>query len=1091
LSGAQVAWQDTLRETWQELLEAPEARQGLEVWPTPAPPLPPLADLSARAEAALEGVGVRALAGREVQEALHLMERVRLRVSPQSGWVRVSAAGRAVELEPAWGAVRRVALQPYEDRPLGWALLLALAWRTPEGRSPLGGASWRARLLPTLPPPAVEAAAGGEGRHEAWVRYLLRSAQAPSLSGRVAPSEFVERQVRRRSRRGDREIKPQAWPGLALARARFEGIGAVDEEIDRLLGRLDALAVAARGLAWGASAPLQEMFHEGFDALMEALGRSEDLWWDDEPLVIKAAPLLPGLRVRSASAGVLALEWSPRLDVLVEAGRGYVLDWEGSLWPLSRALPGSMRPLLREPLPPVPLEALPEFLREFALVSPAPVELVEDDPQLGALVEEAERVEPRLLLSEEEGALRVRARFAYQRRGGSVEVDAGREGALVTGLDAAQAPLVLRRQGEAEAAALEALRAWLPEGFDARLRGDAAWGFLLEGLPLLEGRWVVFGAGSLREHRAAGTLEPAVRVRGGLAGFDLDVAFEVGGESASAGQILRSWLEGEKFYRLRDGAVAKLPVRWLSEHGEALAELEELRRVAEGPLGAWAAPVAARLLAQSGEAEAARWVEVAARVEASAGLPAWAPAAAIQATLRGYQEEGARWLVHLRELGLGGILADDMGLGKTLQALAVLADTHARSPGLSSLVICPVSVAQNWALEAAKFTPSLRVQVYHGAARGALPAAEAADVIVSTYALLRLEAGAFQGRAWRYVVLDEAQNIKNADSQTAQAARGLRAAHRLAISGTPMENHLLELWSVASFALPGFFGSRERFVARYARPIQERGDAGAQRALKARLRPFVLRRRKEEVCAELPPRQEQVLVCDLSAGERHLYESLRRTWRAALLAPGRAEGRQHLEVLEALTRLRQACCHPALVPLEEARAVTRSSKLELLVETLEALLSEGHRALVFSQWPSLLKLAMERLRPQGWGWLYLDGQTQERQALVERWNHPEGPPLFLISLKAGGTGLNLTGADCVIHLDPWWNPAAEAQATDRAHRIGQSRPVHVYRLVARDTVEEAILGLQERKRALLEGALDGESALARALTREDLERLLE
>jgi len=496
---------------------------------------------------------------------------------------------------------------------------------------------------------------------------------------------------------------------------------------------------------------------------------------------------------------------------------------------------------------------------------------------------------------------------------------------------------------------------------------------------------------------------------------------------------------------------------------------------------------------EAARTHARRLAALAERIRGFDRVPERAAPEGLTATLRDYQHRGFRWMRALAGLGLSGVLADDMGLGKTVQALAALLDAHCdgADEARPSLVIAPTSVIHNWMEEAARFAPSLRVALHHGPRRGA-PRTDV-DVVITSFPLLRIDAEALHGIEWRYVVLDEAQHIKNPASKVARAARGLSATHRLALSGTPMENHLVELWSLFEFLMPGFFGSRRTFRQRYVEPIgQSEDDArrvDALDRLRRRIRPFVLRRLKHEVARELPPRQEQVLSCELSPGERRLYEAVKATYRESVLGAVDDVGiaRSTIRILEALTRLRQAACDASLLPFPEARAFTDSAKRARLREVLAKLADEGHRALIFSQWPSLLKrvrLDLDRMQLE---YLYLDGSTRDRSDLQSRWNAPDGPPAFLISLKAGGTGLNLIGADVVVHLDPWWNPQAEQQATDRAHRIGQAKPVMVYKLVARDTVEEKVIELQARKRALFEAALGGDRVVVDALTRADLE----
>ena len=415
-----------------------------------------------------------------------------------------------------------------------------------------------------------------------------------------------------------------------------------------------------------------------------------------------------------------------------------------------------------------------------------------------------------------------------------------------------------------------------------------------------------------------------------------------------------------------------------------------------------------------------------------------------------------------------------MGLGKTLQALCVL--------DKPALVVAPTSVVHNWAAEAARFRPDLKVCLYHGPQRTLEPEA---DLTITSYALLRLDAEALQPVRWATVVLDEAQAIKNPDSQVARAAYRLDASFRVALTGTPVENRLEELWSQIHFLNPGLLGGRQDFQERYGKAIAD-GEPGAAARLRERIRPFLLRRLKREVAPELPPRTEVVLRCELSDEERSLYQAIHAATRDEVVAKLR-EGGNVLAALEALLRLRQASCHAALIPGQKAES---SSKVQLLVESVAQAAAEGHKSLVFSQWTSLLDLIEPELKAAGVDFVRLDGSTRDRGEVVRSFQDESGPPAMLISLKAGGAGLNLTAADHVFLVDPWWNPAVEDQAADRAHRIGQDKPVIVHRLVAMGTVEERILALQQSKRELAEAALSGADK-AGALTRDDLVALLE
>jgi superfamily II DNA or RNA helicase len=537
---------------------------------------------------------------------------------------------------------------------------------------------------------------------------------------------------------------------------------------------------------------------------------------------------------------------------------------------------------------------------------------------------------------------------------------------------------------------------------------------------------------------------------------------------------LAAWSAGSALAALPGGGFAELPADFLHLHGRALADLLAARGDAR-ELPACALPDLARLCGALGEPEPAGFARLRGLLESFAGLPDPVLPADLHAELRSYQQRGVAWLAFLRDAGLGALLADDMGLGKTLQALCALRGR--------ALVVCPTSVLYGWAEQIQRFRPTARICVYHGPGR---KLDERADITLTSYALLRIDADALGAVKWNCAVLDEAQAIKNPDSQVARAAYALHAAFRLTLTGTPVENRLEELWSQLHFLNRDLLGSRTHFEERYARPIAA-GEPGVAAELRERLRPFVLRRLKSEVAPELPPRTEAVLHCELSDAERAVYDTVRAATRSDIVARLQSGEGSVLEALEALLRLRQAACHSALVPGQHAES---STKLEVLGDALAEAVAEGHKALVFSQWTSFLDLVEPALRARELAYTRLDGSTRDRGAVVESFQAPEGPPVLLISLRAGGTGLNLTAADHVFLLDPWWNPAVEAQAADRAHRIGQERPVFVYRLVALGTVEERILALQESKRELAQAALAGTDR-ATSITREELLALLE
>ncbi|HJL45362.1 MAG TPA: DEAD/DEAH box helicase, partial [Polyangiaceae bacterium LLY-WYZ-15_(1-7)] len=467
--------------------------------------------------------------------------------------------------------------------------------------------------------------------------------------------------------------------------------------------------------------------------------------------------------------------------------------------------------------------------------------------------------------------------------------------------------------------------------------------------------------------------------------------------------------------------------------------------------------------------------------------------AGLKATLRPYQREGLAWLQHLRAEGVGGVLADDMGLGKTLQTISHLATEKAEGRmDLPSVVIAPTSLMGNWKREIEKFAPHLRVVEYHGSKRHARWAdVPTADIVLTSYPILLRDEETITSRPWHFVVLDEAHAIKNRKSRLFRAAKTIEARHRLCLTGTPVENHLGELWSLFEFLNPGFLGSEERFRHWYRTPIERFGDEERLMALREQVSPYILRRVKNDVATELPPKTRLLKPVDLRGKQRELYEAIRLAAHTKVRNTIRRKGMagSTVPILDALMKLRQLCCDPRLVRMDAARFVRESAKYEALMELVETQLADGHRILVFSQFTSMLRLIGAGLKEKGIGHLTLTGASKNRQQLCDRFEAGE-VDVFLISLKAGGTGLNLVSADTVIHYDPWWNPQAQEQATDRAYRIGQTKPVFVYDLFVAGSVEERMLGLQQKKRKLADAILAGEvPQTASPLTEDDVEVL--
>jgi len=580
-------------------------------------------------------------------------------------------------------------------------------------------------------------------------------------------------------------------------------------------------------------------------------------------------------------------------------------------------------------------------------------------------------------------------------------------------------------------------------------------------------------------------------VRSGIDWFDLEgnVVFE--GQEVPFPDLLAAAERGQKFVTLPDGSQGLLPKDWVSRWKLLeVGEMGEDGRVRFSKDQGW---VLNALIERQPASDAVAFDEPFANLrgmlsEASTPEPIGEPGP-FEGELRPYQREGLGWLDQLSTLRLGGCLADDMGLGKTVQILAYVlhrrenVNAEDRRP---TLVVAPRSLVFNWRAETHRFAPTLGVVDYTGPEREqALHGAESPDIVLTTYGTLRRDAEDLAAIDFDLVVLDEAQAIKNAASQTAAAARGLRARQRLALSGTPVENHLGELGSLLEFLNPGTLEG-----TRLGRRLRAKGrspklDDESRGILVRAVRPFLLRRTKDEVLADLPPKTEQVLECSLDGKQRTDYDDLRKHFRSRFAEAGTRGG---VEVLQALLRLRQTACHPGLI--DDTRAGESSAKMEVLLPLVEEIVDQGHKALIFSQFTGFLGIVRRALDAAGIKYAYLDGSTRKREGEVTAFQNDPGVPVFLVSLKAGGTGLNLTAADYVFLLDPWWNPAVEAQAIDRAHRIGREHPVHVYRIIAKDTIEERVRELQEKKRDLAAAVLGGASTSLAELGSEDLEFLL-
>ena len=684
---------------------------------------------------------------------------------------------------------------------------------------------------------------------------------------------------------------------------------------------------------------------------------------------------------------------------------------------------------------------------------------------------------------------RLRAELSFEYDGMMVgdSMEGGR-----TVYQASQRRLVIRDEETEQTAKQRLQKMGLREAYN-HSRGGPEWWFNHRHLlrvvrSLIQAGWHVEADGKV--YRREGKMR--LNVSSGIDWFEVRGRVDFDGHTADLPEVLRAIKRGETLVKLDDGTFGMLPERWLKQY-QLLADIgdqeEDYLKFAKAQAGLLDA-----LLASEADAT---WDEGFARATEALrnfeGIGSADAPSGFIGELRPYQRDGLGWFEFLRRFSFGGCLADDMGLGKTVQVLAMLEDRRERRERGEkvgpSLVVVPKSLVFNWQQEAGRFCPNLRLLDHTGIdrIRGAdhLPDY---DLIITTYGTLRRDATFLKDVDFDYIVLDEAQAVKNPSSESAKAVRLVKGQHRLALSGTPVQNHLGDLWSLFDFLNPGMLGGASVFLGTGS--AMRSPDPETRGMLARALRAFILRRTKEQVASDLPPKLEQTIYCELDTEQRRMYDELKEHYRRSLLAHVDREGlnKSRMQILEALLRLRQAALHPGLI--DPARTAEPSAKLDMLLPQLEEVIEEGHKALVFSQFTSMLAIVRQRLDREGIVYEYLDGKTTDREARVNRFQSDEKCKLFLISLKAGGLGLNLTAADYVFLLDPWWNPAVEQQAIDRAHRIGQDKQVFACRLIAKDTVEEKVLALQQSKRDLADAIITADNSLIRTLGREELELLL-
>ena len=612
--------------------------------------------------------------------------------------------------------------------------------------------------------------------------------------------------------------------------------------------------------------------------------------------------------------------------------------------------------------------------------------------------------------------------------------------------------------------------------------------FLMRHVPrLIESDFEIYGEEKLksaRVNRNKPTL--SLNISSGIDWFDLQAVVKFGDVEAAFKDIRRALKRKERYIKLADGTIGEIPEEWVERYKHLFGlgeQTDDGLRFSNHHL---------TLLDQLlGEADRVQYdpefQRRKKRLLEFEGIQTRELPRGFVGELRPYQKAGFDWLHFLHDYEFGGCLADDMGLGKTIETLAFLQSMkEGRHVQKATLLVLPRSLLVNWQREAAKFTPELTCYEYFGAQRAEdIRAFDQYDLILTTYGVMLRDIEQLREYRFHYAILDESQAIKNPLAKTSKAARLLNADHRLVLTGTPVENSTFELWSQFAFLNPGLLGNLEYFKSEFGNPIERQGDEHTSQFLRKMVYPFILRRTKGQVAPELPPRTERIVYADMDPAQLKFYNKTRDYYRAMLLGVIEEKGMNNarMQVLEGLLRLRQICNHPRLVQ-ENFRG--ESAKFELLMDTIETLRAEGHKALVFSQFVQMLKIIRKELNQRKIPYVYLDGHTQNRQERVDTFQDDPAIPFFLISLKAGGVGLNLTAADYVIHVDPWWNPAVEMQATDRTHRIGQDKPVFVYKLITRNSVEEKILQLQDKKKALVEQLITTESSFFKSLTAEDV-----
>ncbi|MDR0339099.1 MAG: DEAD/DEAH box helicase [Desulfovibrio sp.] len=777
--------------------------------------------------------------------------------------------------------------------------------------------------------------------------------------------------------------------------------------------------------------------------------------------------------------------------------------WQRSFYPVYATIDSRLvQELTRSPLA-VPQEDLSEFLdRVWSRMPSSALYGQEDFLRRMEPYFVPAAYNPKLFLDEEGSLLTLHIQNVYETIHGEFTMP-GPNPDFQTGSYSYEGKTYLvRRRQEEETALTNMLIEIKFQPRNARvwfLEPEEAVTFLLDIYPKLVESYRVYGESALTRYKVrlsqpVITAEVKSDEKEKWFNLDIDVSYE--GQSVPLEKIWKAWTQGKRYVQLKDGSYSSLPESWLERIAHKLQALGlDPSKPPKEQFAQFEAPVLDSLLDDLPDAATdSFWNSLREKIHTFKEITPVPPPKGLKATLRGYQEQGLAYLNFLRDYHFGGILADEMGLGKTVQTLSFIQHMIEHGSDKPNLIVVPTSVLPNWEREAEKFVPGLKILTIYGTRReGMFKKIKKADLVLTTYALLRRDLEELQKYDFNTIILDEAQNIKNPNTITARSVRRINADMRLCLSGTPIENNLFELWSLFEFLMPGFLGAQHAFRRGVVRPIKD-GDDETLSFLRTCVRPFILRRTKSEVAKDLPPKIENTSFCGLADEQMELYAMLAKKLKEQVLSTVEKNGiaKSQMSILDALLKLRQICCHPRLLKLDMPGVSTNlpSGKFDAFKDMVTDIVEEGHRVLVFSQFVQMLHIIRSWLQISNMPFCYLDGASKDRFDQVDRFNNDDSIPIFLISLKAGGTGLNLTSADYVIHYDPWWNPAVENQATDRTHRIGQTRQVFSYKLICRNTVEEKILGLQNSKKGVAESIIPGAEAW-KSLSRADLEMLFE